>query len=160
MSTVIFDDSEYRAMMQRMRALIPEHIRISMAQSMRHIGLVATSKYMTRPAFDFESKKFAAKERDDVLAIRTGRLARSLTDGFAFTTGDMTGVPEGVRTVQREGDRFVGIYGTTVPYAGHEYGIRGIRARPYLRPAAQESVDEVAAIFQHNMRIATTKADK
>lgn len=74
------------------------------------------------------------------LTWRSGNLARSvaiikpvLKSGWQILTGLRAGGPR-------------------VPYAGHEFGIRGIRARPYMRPAIEGGWDGFRAFIDAGIK--------
>lgn len=103
-----------------------EAFRIGVIETMRRIGVVSTSKYMT--VRTFQGGKFGGRT-SPLLHINSRRLATSLLDGFFLQNQSrLSGVKEGIREIKTEGDNIVGIYGTEVPYAAiHE--LTGARPR-------------------------------
>jgi len=134
MAKIVYDKSDLEGKQNLFREMFPGFMQKSMAQSMLHIGLIATKDFMTRPSFDFNDQSFGPKDNDDVLAIRSSRLARSLTEGFTFA-GGLGGVKEGIRKVIKRGEnKYEGVYGTEVPYAAvHEFGVNNKTITPRQR---------------------------
>ena len=86
--------------------------------------------------------------RPEKLGVVTSRLVRSLAGGrFAFTGGlrSFSGLPrqlrggqDSIRRVESSGQDIVGTIGTEVEYAAtHEFGLGGMPARPFLKPAME-----------------------
>jgi len=98
-----------------------EAFRIGVIETMRRVGVIATSQFMTVRSFNAETGKFGGRT-SDLLHINTRRLATSLLDGFNLRNQNrLTGVKEGIREIRTEENRVVGIYGSEVPYAAiHE----------------------------------------
>jgi hypothetical protein len=116
----------------------------------------------------------------DLLTVRTGRLARSVTNVPTFGDVELpTAVesllqakPHGTNVKPKEGERegykriiirpgkIEGIIGSDVPYAQkHEKGSGRVKARPFLEPAAKESMPSVRKIFEQTL-IQTFKRER
>jgi phage gpG-like protein len=98
-----------------------EAFRIGIIETMRRIGVIATSKYMTPRRFESDTGTFGGR-RSDLLHINTRRLATSLLDGFNLRNQSrLSGIKEGIREIKASGGNIIGVYGTEVPYAAiHE----------------------------------------
>jgi len=96
--------------------------RTVVIETMRLIGISATSDFMTVRSWSSESG-FGGRT-SPLLHINTRRLATSLLDGFNLRNQNrLAGVKEGIRELKVSGDRVVGKFGSEVPYAAiHEYG--------------------------------------
>lgn len=115
----------------RLAMEFPKMVSLAMYESLRLIGLVATSKYMIQTGTGAGSKLagVGSPVAKDKLTMRSGRLARSLVGQSGFSGPGAAGGPdkigtrEGFMKVTREGSRWVGRIGTNVPYAArHEFG--------------------------------------
>jgi len=98
--------------------------RTAVIEGMRLVGLSSTSDFMNVRSFDAETGEFGTRTNFNKLHINTGRLARSLTDGFNLRNQDrLVGVKEGHRKIIKKGSSLAGEFGSTVPYAAiHERG--------------------------------------
>jgi len=98
----------------------------------------AAFKAMRLGSFLIQGHIQERKLSGQVLRVRTGRLRSSVTN-----------------KVKRIGKTsVVGVIGTNVVYArAHEFGVpeRGLRARPYLRPAFRESQAKVKELFRRTL---------
>lgn len=144
-------------------------------QRAMHLALMEVSFTSVKDFMIMTSDVIDAMGREvdpEFLTIRTGRLARSVTNVPTF--GDvelpteveslLQAKPHGTNVAPKEGERegykriFVsanqieGIIGTEVPYAEkHEKGSGKIKARPFLNPAAKESMPTVRKIFEQTL---------
>jgi len=105
----------------------------------------------------------------DLLSIRTGRLAGSLVGAWRFASSKLPGktqamLPENfksnksgfnfgkkesIRKVATVGGNIQGIVGTDVFYAQfHEKGTSLHKERPFLEPAAKDSMGRIEQIFE------------
>lgn len=99
-------------------------LREALIDSMRHVGLVATSKYMvqTRAKFSKGGVKITGRKKGKKLNIMTSRLMRSLIGAASFAQGG-AGARETIKKIVFKQRKAVGQYGTKVPYAAiHEFG--------------------------------------
>jgi len=151
------DDKLLYRRFNRFRAVAPMMLWVAMLDSMREVGFQAVSAYMLH----------TPGPHGDKLGMRTTELARSLTEGFGFSR-DAQGTRWSVRRINFAGDSVMGTYGSRLPYAAiHEFGGvidhpnlfgRGIHARihiparPYLRPALQDTEPKIHGIFAAAMR--------
>jgi len=107
-------------------------LREALTDSMRHVGLVATSKYMVQTRARFGKGgdvRITGRKRGKKLNIMTSRLMRSLIGAGSFAQGG-AGARETIKKIQVKTSEVVGEYGTRVPYAAiHEFG--GI-TRPHV----------------------------
>lgn len=100
-------------------------LREALTDSMRQVGLVATSKYMvqTRARFGKGGEvEITGRKVGKRLNIMTSRLMRSLVSAASFAQG-ATGGRETIKKIVFKQHEAVGEYGTRVPYAAiHEFG--------------------------------------
>ena len=151
---------------------LPELARLtveaSLYEAMDIIGQTAVSKYMVPAAVTWRGKRKPKIRRlqKTKLNIITGRLARSILNQYSFAQG-AAGEKESIRKVDYEGGKFIARMGSTVPYAAiREFGgkihhdnlfgkgieaIIKIPARPYLRPAAEDSVQTISIMLQQRV---------
>lgn len=117
---VDIDDKEAIRKFKTFDSRSTEYMRLSILDSMRQIGLIAVSRFMSTAKHI--SPGFSIGIAGNKLNIRSGRLSRSLTAGFSFA-GALGGANEGIQRITKIGNTVKGEYGTEVPYARiHEKG--------------------------------------
>lgn len=160
--------SQWVGKSKEMTKLAKATVQASLYGAMDIIGQTAVSKYMVPAQVEWREKgkpKIRRTQRTK-LNIMTGRLARSILNQYSYAQGAM-GEKESIRKVRRSKGKFIAIIGSKVPYAAiHEFGGKythsnlfgkGIRAvinipaRPYLRPAAEDSKPMIEQLIQKRL---------
>jgi len=116
------DDAEALKTFQNFEKERTEVFKVAVVQSMRLVGLSATSDFMQN-TFNQDDGSFGPRADNSKLRIMTSRLARSLTGGFDFSGENVRGVREGIRRIRKGKKQVRGEFGSKVPYAAtHEFG--------------------------------------
>lgn len=167
--SIDLDDKKYQQLIKRFKKEIIEQIRLSLLESMRLVGIVSTSSYMslhklTEGEYGIPGgkKRIAGRKGGKLLGILTSRLMRSILDQEHPAHGR-----ESIRRIKVSGTNIFGEIGSRVPYALiHEKGGiiqhnnlwgRGISAnieipaRPYLLPAINQSQNQIQTIFSNRL---------
>jgi phage gpG-like protein len=136
------------------------YMSIAILKSMQHIGMIAVQNHMVAAHTVNGNPGVTIGTFGDKLNIRTGRLARSLTDSYNFNNSatDGGGNKDSIRKIRVSHGQVMGTFGSSVEYAyQHEHGI-GVRKRPYLNPALNESKEQINNIFEKQMELLTQDA--
>jgi len=116
MITVQLNDADLQKFLRKYKVIMPEEMRIGILNSLAQVGRIATSKYMKRRTIIDKKTGAVGARSGSKLNIMTGRLARSISQSEGVSD-------EMVKKVFNTGGQFVGILGSTVPYARiHEKG--------------------------------------
>lgn len=100
------DDSQLIKLFDKFEKRGTEVLRVALIEAMRQVGLMSVSRFMTT----------SGRMNKDKLNIRSGRLSRSLLDGFSFS-GGLGGAREGIRRIIKKPGGLDAEYGSKVPYA-------------------------------------------
>ncbi|MFC2076623.1 hypothetical protein ACFLT7_06025 [candidate division KSB1 bacterium] len=155
------DDKKFLVKIGQVRAAVNQGVQAGLREILDQVGLRAVGDHMIsgqglsvgRGKTVTASSRVGSAADPNRLAVKSGRLARSLSPG---------GGPEGIRRIVETSEGFRGYMGTRTPYAlTHEEGLSvanpisgasiDFPERPFLHPAVRDVAPLAPEILKANI---------